>query len=106
MNLIRSLLAICDQSSDRQMSLLYRLHLENNMLRQFIEKDGELVRFYLPLAYIVTDTTPLEPFCDAAVTNDVTLPDISPMNPFVCLWKKNVYNAEQNFPIKASLLSS
>ena len=104
MNMIRSLLAICDQSSDSQMSLLYRLHLENNLLRQFIEKDGRLVRFFLPLAYIVTDTKPLEPFCDPAVTKDVTLPDISPMNPFVCLWEKNVYNDEQNFPLKVSIL--
>ena len=104
MNLIRALLAICDQSSNSQLSLLNRLHLEDNLLRQFMEKDERLVRFYLPLSYIVTDPMPLEPYCDASITKEIPLTDISPMNPFVCIWQKNVYNTEQNFPIKASLL--
>jgi ferredoxin-like protein FixX len=49
---------------------------------------------------VVTDTKPLEPHCEAEATTDVALPDISPMNPFVFLWPKNVYNPDQNFPIK------
>ena len=58
--------------------------------------------FQIP--YIVTDTKPLEPYGDAEATKDVALPDISPLNPFVCLWPQQVYNPDRNFPIKVSLL--
>ncbi len=102
MNLLRGLFGVCDinSSSERAPNLLFRLHLESNLLRQFIEKDNRLLRFFVPLPYVVTDTKPLEPYADAQATLDVALPDISPMNPFVCLWPKQVYNPQQNFPIK------
>lgn len=102
MNLLRGLFGVCDinSSSDKAPNLLFRLHLESNLLRQFIEKDNRLLRFFVPLPYVVTDTKPLEPYGDAQATLDVALPDISPLNPFVCLWPKQVYNPQQNFPIK------
>jgi hypothetical protein len=50
----------------------------------------------------VTDTKPLEPYGDAEATKSVALPDISPLNPFVCLWPQQVYNSDTNFPIKVS----
>ena len=99
-NLLRNLLGICDMAPAKQSSLLYRLHLEGNYLRQLIEKDDHLLRFDIPLPFVITDTRPLEPYGDAEATRDVALPDISPINPFVCLWAKQVYNPEQNFPIK------
>jgi hypothetical protein len=102
--LLRGIFGICDRSPTNQSSLLYRLHLEGNLLRQFIEKDERLVRFFVPVPLIITDTKPLEPYCNSELTKDISLPDISPMNPFVCLWPNQVYNPEQNFPIKVSLI--
>ena len=103
MSLLHGLLGVCDQLPDHQLSLLNRLHLEDNLLRQLVEKDGQLVRFSVPMSYIVTDTKPLKPLCDAGVTQDVALPDLSPLNPFVGFQLNHVYNPEQNFPIKVFL---
>jgi len=106
LSLIHGLLGVCDQMPDNQLSLLYRLHLENNLVRQFVEKDGQLVRFSVPISYIVTDTKPLEPLCNSAVTEDISLPDISPLNAFVGFEQSNVYNPQQNFPIKVCVISA
>jgi len=100
MNFVRGILGIFDFSSEINESLIKRHHLENIVMRQFIEKDGQLVRFLLNLPFVVTDSKPLEPFGDPKSTFDIDIPDLSPMNPLVGLWPKNVYNSQSTFPIK------
>jgi hypothetical protein len=72
-------------------------------VRQFLERGNKLVRFYLPLAQILTDKKPLNPYANKDTvdsTENINLPDIYPMDPLVTLWPVNVYNDESNFPLK------
>merc|ERR1712150_190799 len=109
MNLIRGMLRCCDSSKSAiNPSLLHRLHLEDNIVRQFLERGDKLIRFYLPLAQILTDEQPLKAYADAESvksTNDINVPDIYPMHPIVTLWPTHVYNNQSNFPLKISTSS-
>ena len=106
MNLTRGMLRCCDSSkSATNPALLNRLHLENNIVRQFLERGEKLVRFYLPLAQILTDTRPLAPYANVDVvksTVEIDVPDIFPMDPLAALWPTNVYNEQSNFPLKVT----
>ena len=105
---MRGMLRCCDLSlTSKYPSLLHRLHLENNIIRQFFERGDKLIRFYLPLAQILTDKKPLKPYADSQVvqsTENIQLPDIFPFDPLVALWPRNVYNDASNFPIKVRSL--
>ena len=106
MNLMRGMLRCCDMKlSSKYPSLLQRLHLENNVIRQFLQRGDTLLRFYVPLAQILTDRKPLIPYANNDVvksTENIQLPDISPMHPLVTLWPKYIYNDRSDFPIKVS----
>ena len=105
---MRGMLRCCDLTlSSAYPSLLGRLHLENNIVRQFLERGDKLVRFYVPLAQILTDSKPLEPYANKDVvesTRNIQLPDIAPMHPLVTLWPCHIYNDQSNFPIKVCLM--
>jgi len=107
MNLTRGMLRCVDSSkSAEHPSLLNRIHLENNEIRQFLERGDKLIRFYLPLAQILTDKKPLKPYANkdsVKSTEDIDLPDIYPMHPLVTLWPTNVYNDQSNFPLKVGI---
>jgi len=109
MNLTRGMLRCVDSSkSAEHPSLLNRIHLENNEIRQFLERGDKLIRFYLPLAQILTDAKPLKPYANkdsVKSTEDIDLPDIYPMHPLVTLWPTNVYNDQSNFPLKIRVTS-
>lgn len=104
MNLMRGMLRCCDLSQlSTCPSLIKRMHLEDNVVRQFVERGDKLVRFYLPLAQIITDTKPLKPYADKELvksTKNIEIPDIYPMHPLASIWPTHVYNDQPNFPIK------
>lgn len=97
---MRGILGVYDLSSGSNYSLLQRHHLENTVMRQFIEKDGNLLRFNINVPIVVTDSKPLQPYGDPNATKEITIPNLYPMNPLVGLWPKNVYNPESAFPVK------
>ena len=104
MNLMRGMLRCCDLSqAAKSPSLVQRMHLENNIVRQFMERGEKLIQFYLPIAQILTDRMPLKPYADmnmVASTESIELPDIYPFDPLVMLWPRHIYNDQSNFPIK------
>jgi hypothetical protein len=99
---MRGILGIYDFSTSNTQSLLQRHHLENTVMRQFIEKDGNLLRFNVDVPIVVTDLKPLEPYGDPNATIEKTIPNLHPMNPLVGLWPKNVYNPHSVFPVKVN----
>ena len=109
MNLTRGMLRCCDSSKSASHPLLLnRLHLEDNIVRQFLERGQKLIRFYLPLAQILTDTQPLKPYANTDVvksTENINVPDIFPMDPLAALWPTHKYNNESNFPLKVRLVT-
>ena len=104
MNLMRGMLRCCDLSqAAKSPSLVQRMHLENNIVRQFMERGEKLIQFYLPITQILTDRMPLKPYADmnmVASTESIELPDIYPFDPLVMLWPRHIYNDQSNFPIK------
>ena len=106
MNLTRGMLRCCDSSkAATNPSLLNRLHLEDNIVRQFLEREDKLIRFYLPLPQILTDRKPLKAYANidsVKSTEEINVPDIYPMHPVVTLWPTHVYNDQPNFPLKVS----
>ena len=103
---MRGMLRHCDMSlSSKYPSVLKRLHLEDNVIRQFLERGDKLVCFYVPLAQMLTDRKPLMPYASNDVvqsTESMPLPDIAPMHPLVTLWPKYIYNDQSGFPIKVN----
>jgi hypothetical protein len=103
MNLIRGMVRVCDLHVSDHASLLDRTHLENSVLRQFIEREGSLVRFYMPVPFIVTDPKPLPSFAskqEIEATKDVKLPNLYPLSVLNAIWPRHVYRHENNFPIR------
>lgn len=105
MNLMRGMLRCCDSLAppSKSQSVLGRLHLEANMLRVFFERGSKLVRFFVPLAQMITDRKPLPPYASREVvesTRGIQVPDITPFDPLVSLWPTHVYNDEPHFPLK------
>ena len=77
--------------------------MEKTVIRQFLERKGELLRFYVNTPHVVTDTRALAPYADQQVvksTENIQLPDISPLEPDISFKVKYVYNDQVNFPLK------
>jgi len=103
LNLTRGLLRACDSVAGDRPSLLSRMHLENTQIRQFIERKEDLIRFFVPIQHMVTDSKPLAAYADSNEvqrTQNMTLPNIEPLDPHCTFYKVNVYNDQVNFPIK------
>jgi len=103
MNMTRGFMRICDMMSNDRPSLLGRMHMEKTVIRQFLERKGELLRFYVNTPHVVTDTRALAPYADQQVvksTENIQLPDISPLEPDISFKVKYVYNDQVNFPLK------
>jgi len=101
-NMTRGLLRICDMMVSSP-DLLNRLHLEETVIRQFLERGDDLLRFYVPLPFVITATKPLPAHADAQAvkkTENIPLPDIFPIEPHASFKLKYVYNDEVNFPLK------
>ena len=96
MSLVRGLFRYLDQMSLDQKfeSLSSRYHLEEALVRQFYETQGELVRLSLSVPFAVTDSKPLPAFAspeEVERTRGIDLPDMSVMGPLAHLWPRNVY---------------
>lgn len=99
----RGLLRVCDMMASDSSDLLNRLHLEDIVIRQFLERGDDLLRFCVPLPQVITATKPLPAHADAQAvkkTENIPLPDIFPIEPHASFKLKYVYNDEVNFPLK------
>ena len=99
----RGLLRICDMMVNESPSLLNRLHLEDTVIRQFLERGDDLLRFYKRLPQVITATKALPAYADAQATQkteNIPLPDIFPLEPHASFKLRYVYNDEVNFPLK------
>ena len=86
--------------------LTERQHHENYILRQFFEKDEDLVKVHSPIAYMVTADKSLEPYANSSEiqsTKSKELPDLGPLNSLSYFFEKNIYLHENNFPYKENV---
>lgn len=103
MNVTRGFLRICDMMASERPGLLNRIHLEETVSRQFLERGQDLLRFHLPLHQVITDTRGLPAYADGQAvkgTENIPLPDIFPLEPHAHFQLKYVYNDEIVFPLK------
>lgn len=109
LSIVRGLFRCCDLLSNKYPHLLHRLHQEESVLRQFLEKDNKLLRIHAPMAYLTTDTKPVTAYADQQTvdsTFEMDLPDLTPLNSLTHFSDDNVYRFENNFPIKESVKTS
>ena len=93
-NLIRGLFRLCDFYSSENAELLEKSQMEDLLLRQFVEREGQLVRLLTPMGYLVTGAKPLAPFAtpeEVEATKSESLVDISPVGPLVNTEPHHVY---------------
>jgi len=103
MNVTRGFLRVCDMMASERPGLLNRIHLEETVTRQFLERGQDLIRFHLPLPQVITDIRALPAYADGQVvkeTENIPLPDIFPLEPHAHFNLKYVYNDETVFPLK------
>jgi hypothetical protein len=108
MAVIRGIYRCFDTLSMEFPSLINRMHVEDSMLRQFFEREDQCIRTYSPLAYLVTDENPLQPYADKEAVEATTrqqLPDLAPLNAFSYFFEDHVYRQMNNFPIKETAKS-
>ena len=97
------MLRACDNLASDMPSLLGRMHLEQTVIRQFVERKNDLLRFYVPIQHVITDLKPLPAYADAQKVKDtesIPLPDIYPLEPMSYMFPTHVYNDETNFPVQ------
>ena len=87
-------------------ALIKRQHVENGLIRQFFDKDGQLVQVESSLDYLITDEKPVKPYANSETvmkTKDIQLPDLKPMNSLSNLFDSNVYRHENSFPTEDTI---
>jgi len=106
LNMLREVYHGLDMLSVEYSYLTERQHHENYILRQFFEKDEDLVKVHSPIAYMVTADKSLEPYAKSSEiqsTKSKELPDLGPLNSLSYFFEKNIYLHENNFPYKENV---
>ena len=101
MSIIRNIMYAFDRLAIDYPALLKRQHVENSLIRQFFDKDGQLVQVESPLDYLITDEKPVKPYANSEAvlkTKDMKLPDLNPMNSLSNLFDGHIYKHENSFP--------
>jgi len=79
--------------------------LENSLVKQFIRRpDGKLLRFFLRIPFMVTGRKRLENN-SIQQAQDVSLPNVHPLDSTAGLKQENIYQLENNFPILSTQFS-
>ncbi|CAH1162951.1 unnamed protein product [Phaedon cochleariae] len=98
------LLSHIESTSDRR--LTKERHIFENLPFSFsFERSGNLVQLRLSGDFVLASSTPLKPVTSES-TDDVTLPDIDPIDPLITLMPENIYRTENVYPIKPTVKKS
>jgi len=106
MSIIRNIMYAFDRLAIDYPALIKRQHVENSLIRQFFDKDGQLVQVESSLDYLITDEKPVKPYANSETvlkTKDMNLPDLKPMNSLSNLFDSHVYRHENSFPTEDNI---
>ena len=106
MSIIRNIMYTFDRLAIDYPALIKRQHVENSLIRQFFDKDGQLVQVESSLDYLITDEKPVKPYANSEAvlkTKDIQLPDLNPMNSLSNLFDSHVYRHENSFPTEDNI---
>ena len=74
------------------------------MVRQFFKNGHDFVRIMSPLAYVVTDTNPIQPYANekgGEKTKDIRWPHIDPLSCLSYFFEDHIYRDINSFPVKS-----
>ncbi|XP_043471502.1 39S ribosomal protein L37, mitochondrial isoform X2 [Leptopilina heterotoma] len=95
-NLLHKLLQLCESINGAEVAYERSL-IDNGIVALSIEKDLDLIQFYLTVDMLMTSTSPLQPFLKKAVNQE--LPDLYPLHHSISLRKTNIYEKKNFYPI-------